>query len=275
MTTNSFLTLRINRQQQYWLDFLFEMTKKEIAARYANAFFGFLWIVLNPLMQMVVIGLVFQFFIKVEVDNYFLFLFTGLLPWNFFAESVKNSTSVLISDRNLVKNMKFPKEILVLSIVLSNFFHLAISMSILVLALILDKFVIELYSMPDMIVYTLRMLLIIPVFLILFLFTSGLSLFLSVKNVRYRDIQFFIQSLLALLFYATPIIYSRSLLPIALQKLLYLNPMAGIVEAFHAVLLLNTVNYLELGILGGLVTVFFVISYVVFANDSKKVGDWL
>ena len=73
---------------RYWLDFLWVMTQKEIKARYKHATLGFLWIVINPLSQMAVMGFVFQFFVPVHVDNYFLFLFAGLLPWNFFAQSL-------------------------------------------------------------------------------------------------------------------------------------------------------------------------------------------
>ena len=65
---------KLSLQQRHWLDFLLAMTEKEIKARYKHAVLGFLWVILNPLLQMVVIGFVFQFFVPVKVDNYFLFL---------------------------------------------------------------------------------------------------------------------------------------------------------------------------------------------------------
>ena len=75
--------------KQYF-DFLWAMTEKEIKARYKRAVFGFLWVILNPVLQMFIIGIIFSFFIK--IPNYFLFLFTGLLPWQFFSLSLSKAT---------------------------------------------------------------------------------------------------------------------------------------------------------------------------------------
>ena len=138
------------------MDFLFAMTEKEIKARYRHAMLGFLWLIINPLFQMAVIGFIFQFFVPVHVDNYFLFLFTGLLPWNFFSASISKTTTAIINERSLIKKSNFPREVIILSIVLSNLFHFLISLGLLVIVLIGDKIFLESYSLIEIISYIFR-----------------------------------------------------------------------------------------------------------------------
>src|SRR3989344_7145799 len=101
---------------RYYFDFLLAMTEKEIKARYKRAVFGFLWVILNPLLQMIIIGAIFSFFIK--IPNYFLFLFSGLLPWQFFSLSLSKATQSIVNERELLQKAKFPIEAIPISIVL-------------------------------------------------------------------------------------------------------------------------------------------------------------
>ena len=227
------LRLRPSPKLSYWLDFLYAMTSKEIKARYKRAVFGFLWILLNPLLQMLIMGFIFQFFVPVHVDNYFLFLFAGLLPWNFFAQSLTKTTPAFFYERNLIKKARFPREAIVLSIILSNFFHFIVALLLLVAALVFDKIFIEQYALLELIAYLGRMLWLIPATLLLLVFTVGLSLFTSSFNVRFRDVNFIVQLLVMLWFYATPVIYALNLLPEWLWPISYLNPMTFIIELFH------------------------------------------
>src|SRR5437870_5185655 len=107
----------------HFLELLLEMTKKELVARYKHTVFGFLWIILNPLLQMIVIGFVFTFITKETIHNYFYSLFLGLLVWNFFSLSLTKSIPSIVYERSLIKKAAFPKEVIPLSIILSNFFH--------------------------------------------------------------------------------------------------------------------------------------------------------
>src|SRR3989337_4058776 len=97
-----------------YFDFLWEMTEKEIKARYKRAIFGFLWVILNPVLQMIIIGVIFSYFIK--IPNYFLFLFTGLLPWQFFSLSLTKATPSIVYERSLLQKARFPIEAIPISI---------------------------------------------------------------------------------------------------------------------------------------------------------------
>ncbi|MFC1750051.1 ABC transporter permease, partial [Pseudomonadota bacterium] len=156
------------------VDLFIAFTEKEIKARYKRAVFGLLWIIINPLLQMVVIGFVLSFFIK--IDNYYPFLFSGLLFWNFTSSSLSTGTSSIVYSRDLLKKAKFPREALVLSIVFANFYNLLISIGLFGLYLMLTSSLL----LPNI-------FLLAPALLWLLFLVSGLCLLTSSLNVRFRD----------------------------------------------------------------------------------------
>lgn len=268
--------IKLNKSDRYWLDFVLAMTQKEIKARYKHALLGFLWVLLNPLIQMVSIGLIFQFMVPVKVDNYFLFLFAGLLPWNFFSLSTTKNAPIIINERSLIQKANFPREAIVLSVILSNLFHFMISLVMLMVLLLADKIFFEHYGLTQLVGYVARFGLIVPIVLWLVLFVSGVSLFFAALNVKYRDVNFIVQALIPVWFYATPIVYSVGLLPKELRVLLYLNPMTGITESFHYALLSLKPYSIDLLLLGLAVSLMvFFIGWKVFERESKFFDDWV
>ena len=251
-----------NKLKNYF-DFLVVMTDKEIKARYKRAVFGFLWVILNPLFQMLVIGLIFSYFIN--IPNYFLFLFTGLLPWEFFSLSLSKATSSIVYERSLLKKAKFPIEAIPISIVLANFFHLLASFGLLFIFLGLTG---------KLLTINIAWLLLALVWLLVI--TIGLSLLTASLQVRYRDISFFIKALLMVWFYATPVMYSIKLAPQSLHDWFKLNPLASLIELFHmAILGQESISY---GLLTANLGVSILIVFVgiwVFKKQYKYFNDWL
>jgi lipopolysaccharide transport system permease protein len=268
--------IKLDKKDRYWIDFLFAMTEKEIKARYKHAVLGFLWVILNPIIQMAVIGFVFQFFIPVNVDNYFLYLFSGLLPWNFFAYSVSKNTPMIINERSLIQKANFPRESIILSIVLSNLFHFFISLFILMMLLLFDKIFIEHYVLFDLVKYVLRMGIVIPFVIWMTFLVSGFSLLFSALNVKYRDVNFIVQAILPVWFYGTPIIYSIDLLPEIIRPLFYLNPMTAIIDGFHYSLLSQKFYSIDLILLSlSISLLIFFIGWKVFERENKFFDDWV
>lgn len=261
---------------RHWFEFLHAMTLREIKARYKHAVLGFLWVILNPLLQMVIIGFVFQFFIPVEVDNYFLFLFSGLLPWMFFSLSLSKATPSIVHERSLIQKARFPRENIVLAIVLSNMFHFLISLVLLVMVLIGDKLALEHYSAIKMSWYVGRMIWLVPITIWMTALVIGMSLLTAALNVKFRDVNFIVQALLPLWFYGTPVVYSLDLLPQKLYPLFYLNPMTAIVESFHWVLLRFEPASLELMLISIIMTsLILYLGSFVFMREKKWFDDWL
>jgi lipopolysaccharide transport system permease protein len=259
-----------------WFEFLHALTVKEIKSRYKKAVLGFLWILLNPILQMVMIGLIFQFFVPVKVNNYYLFLFTGLLPWNFFSYSVTKNTPMILNERSLIKKSSFPREAIILSVVMSNLFHMLIAWLLLLILLVADKLFTEHYGITELMMYTLRMMLSLPLIGWLVMLTSGFSFLFSALNVRYRDVNFVVQAIMPLWFYATPLVYTLQILPHKLSQLLYLNPLTGLIELFHAVLLNQPVYEPTLVVVDFLLSiVFFLIGCLVFSREAPFFDDWI
>lgn len=267
-------------QVRHWIEFLLAMTEKEIKARYKHALLGFLWIVLNPLLQMLIIGFVFQFFIPVNVDNYFLFLFTGLLPWNFFAYSITKTVPSIVYERALIQKSKFPREAIVLSIILSNAFHFIIALTILLFTIIIMMLIQSIVGVtlvpsiqPENI---LRWFLLTPLLLWIVLLTSGISLLGSALNVRYRDVSFAVSAFVPMWFYATPVVYTLDLLPKQLQFLAYLNPMTGIIELFHWTILNMPITSMYSLLISLCMSILLVtIGTYVFTKSSPYFDDWV
>lgn len=255
----------MRKNVRHFTELLVSMTERELRARYKFTIFGFLWITINPVLQMLIIGFVFTFFIKQPIEHYYFYLFGGLLVWNFFTTSLNKATPSIVFERSLIKKAKFPHAVIPLSIVLSNFIHLIVAMI--------------LYLIPLIFIHTLslsKLPYLIAAYGFLILFTTGLSLLTSALNVQYRDINFFVQAILVIWFYGTPIIYSFSLIPRSLIWLWRLNPMTSIIQLFQYAL----VNAPSPGpaMLASNIAVILIVTalgILIFRDQSKNFDDWL
>lgn len=248
----------------FW-ELLWGMTEKELRARYKHTIFGFLWLAANPVLQMLIIGFVFPLFVKETVPHYNYFLFTGLLVWNFFSLSLSKTTSSIVNERSLIKKALFPKAVIPISIILSNLIHY--------LAALL------LFCIPLLFLRTLS-LTSIPYFVcglgLLVVFTVGTSLLTSALNVRFRDINFFVQAILIIWFYATPIVYSLAQIPNRLLWIWRFNPLTSIVQLMQHAFLGAALP--GPAMLASNITVIIIISalgILVFRDESKNFDDWL
>ncbi len=255
---------------QYYFDFVLLLTKKEIKARYKRTFLGFLWVVLNPFLQMLIIGLIFQFFVPMKIENYFLFLFAGLLPWNFFANSLTRSTPLLVQERSLIQKAAFPRELLVVAVVLANLFHTLVAtlVFVLFLACLKSSFLISLSF------FLTSLFLLSLFFIFLFFFTLATCLVVSALYVRLRDLSFIVQLSIQLLFYGVPVIYSLEMLPVFFRNVLYINPLVSFIEFFRFILLDSHLNF-KAALLVALFSIFYLLSSIVFfRKQSKNFDDW-
>ena len=252
-------------ETQHYFELLFAMTEKELRTKYKYTVLGFLWMVLNPLLQMIIISFIFHFLIKNPIENYYYFLFLGLLVWNFFSVSLTRSTSSIIWERNLIKKSNFPKSIVPLSIILSNLIHFNIAVFILII--------------PIIFLHTVSLIGLVYMFaaiVLLAIFTIGLSLLTSSLNVYYRDTNFFVQAVLVVWFYITPIVYTLSMIPDRYYWLWSFNPMTSITQLIQHGLLKTPPP--DKGImLVNILLIFLVLlsGIIIFKNKSRNFDDWI
>ncbi len=209
-------------------ELLYFLTWRTIKVRYKQTALGFTWAIIQPFFMMVVFTLFFGYLAKVPSEGipYPIFNYTALLPWTLFAEGINRSSQSLVSDANLVQKVYFPRLVMPLASILSPVVDFAIASTILIGMMFY-------YGYPP----TVKILW-LPVFILLALMTAlGAGLWLSAINVKYRDIRYVIPFLVQLWLFASPVVYSSSLVPPQFQIIYGINPMSGVIEGFRWALL--------------------------------------
>jgi len=209
-------------------ELLYFLTWREIKVRYKQTALGFAWAIIQPFMMMVIFTLFFGNLAKIPSEGipYPLFNYAALLPWTLFAEGITRSSMSMVRDVNLVQKVYFPRLVMPLSGILSPLVDFAIAFTILIGMMFYYGYA------PTV------NLLWLPAFIILAVMTAlGVGLWLSAINVKYRDVRYVIPFLTQLWLFASPVVYSSSLLPEKFQIIYGLNPMAGVIEGFRWALL--------------------------------------
>jgi len=209
----------------HW-DLLIELVVRDIKLRYRRSVLGILWSLINPLLQLIVLSVVFGFVLPLDIEDYSLFLFIGLLGWIWFQTSVMSGTSSIVANRDLIRRPNFPINILPIVPLTSNLVHFLLSLPIV--------FVILLVTQKSL---NLTVILLPLVIAVQFLFTLSLVYFLSVFQVFFRDTEHLIGVLLLLWFYLTPIFYNSAIVPEKYRPVFELNPMLHIINGYRDVLM--------------------------------------
>lgn len=199
---------------------------RDIKIKYKQTVLGFLWVVLQPLLMMVVFTFFFGKALKVPSQNlpYPVFVFSGLLLWNFFAAGMTNASNGMVNNALIIKKIYFPRIIIPVSAVLVAFFDFIVAFVLFIFLLIFFKTPVSWSA-----VWCWPLGLLISIFA-----TVGPGCLLGALNVKYRDFKYVIPFLVQLLFFTTPVIYPSALIshPV-LQYVLAASPMYAPVELFR------------------------------------------
>ena len=241
------------------------MSLKELKIQYRGSYLGFLWSLMNPLLLLIIYTFLFVIVFKNPAKAYPVYLFCGILPFTWLQNSIITGTSSISNAGSLVSKSLMPPEIIVMSKIGSNFLNFILSIPILILFIYVFKMQIEL---P--LVYF-PLLLIIEFFLI-----AGVSLFFSALNVFYRDIQFIILNLMTFLFFSMPVMYFDKQLPLKIQHLIYLDPVAYIMKCFQDIFYFD-VYPRPLYVIGALFIsiLFFIAGYAYFAARKELFSEFV
>jgi lipopolysaccharide transport system permease protein len=207
-------------------DLLFALIVRDIKLRYRGSVLGVLWTLLNPLAELLVLLFVFGTVLRVEVDNFPAYLFTGLIVYGWFQSSLTFATNAVVGSKELVRRPGVPVLILPIVSVASNLVHFVLSLPILLGLLLLSH-----------VPLTTAALALPLLILVEFLFILGWAYPISIVHVWFRDTQHVLRVALQLLFYLTPVFYQADSTPEAMRWVYRVNPMAHMVDVFRAVLL--------------------------------------
>ena len=199
---------------------------RDLKVRYRHSVLGFAWSFLNPLLMMVVFTLVFTALRQQSVAKYPVFLLSGLLPWQWFSNSIVAASSSVVNQAALVQKVYFPREVLPLVAILSHWVNYLLSLVPYAAFMLL-------FRVP----LTPWIALLPLVMITQFLFTLGLSLVLCTADVFYRDTREILQTVIRLWFFLTPIFYAPDALSGTIARWVnILNPIAPLIHAYRAIL---------------------------------------
>lgn len=247
-------------------EMIISLVRRDLRGRYKGAFLGFLWTFINPLLQLVVYTFVFSVIMRNDIDKFYLFLFVALVPWIFFSTCVTGGSSVIYAQKDMVQKIYFPREVLPIAFVTSQFVNMLLTFLVIFAVLILTGFGINLVA-----------ILYLPIVMIVeYLLALGITLICSGLSVYFRDLEYILGIVTMAWMYATPILYKVEMVPEYLQKLYYLNPMTSITIAYRDILyykqaphLSTLINALILGI------VFIVVGVLSFSKLKRHFTEEL
>ncbi|HVV15519.1 MAG TPA: ABC transporter permease [Candidatus Paceibacterota bacterium] len=246
-------------------ELLFFFSWRDLKVRYKQTAIGVAWAVFQPLATMLIFTLFFGTLLKVPSDGipYPIFVYTGLLFWQFFSSSLGDVSGSLVSNQSIITKVYFPRLILPLAVVATNFIDFCVASGVLVALMVYYGFLPNLMG-----------LFILPVLLLMTYFAAlGGGLFLSALNVKYRDVRYILPYFMQMLLFITPVIYPASIAG-KYSWLLAINPMTGIIKAARGALLgTEPVNWALLGISSLAILVLFAVGLVVFKKTERYFAD--
>ena len=251
------------REVWAYRELLYFLTWRDLKVRYKQTILGAVWVIIQPLFTMLVFSLFFGKLVGTP-DNipYPLFVYTGILPWTFFSNSVVNSSNSLVSSSNLITKVYFPRMIIPAAAVAAGLVDLAVA-SVVLVGLTLYYDVALAWSM-----------LWLPLLVALAtLLALGIGLGVSALSVKYRDIRHALPFILQLWMFSSPIIYPTSLFSEKWRWLLAINPMTGIVEGIRSALLGRALNWHMLSISAGMILILLVCSAYFFRRIETSFAD--
>jgi lipopolysaccharide transport system permease protein len=216
----------VKNHWRYSWDLLVELVLRDLRLRYKRSLLGALWSLLNPLLQLLVFSLIFGWLLPLNIPRFPLFLFVGLLAWNWFQSSLLEATGAIVDNRDLIRRPGFPGDILPLVPVTTNFLHLLIALPVLGVFLWVSgvRFHVLALALPLALA-------------VQFLITLGLAYVAAALHVQFRDTRYLLGVALLLGFYLSPVFYDAQIVPPAYQGLYRLNPMATLIETYRRLLI--------------------------------------
>lgn len=205
---------------------MYSLVQRDLRGRYKGSVLGFLWTFLNPLLQLGVYTLVFSYILRAGIEDFYLFLFVALVPWLFFATCLQGGASCILAQQDMVKKIYFPREVLPVSFVVSQFINMLLTFIVIFAVLILSGHGINIQA----VVY-------LPIIMIVeFVLALGITMLVSSLTVYFRDLEYILGIVTMAWMYLTPVLYSSDMVPEQLRAFFMLNPMTSIILAYRDIL---------------------------------------
>ena len=260
-------TLSWNDLQELWdyRELLYFFAWRDIKVKYKQTIVGIVWAVFQPIMAMVVFSVVFGKLANLPSDGipYPIFVYSGLILWMFFTNSLSDASSTLVGNASIVTKVYFPRLLLPISASTTKLVDTFIASLVLIVLMLYYGYYPSLVGVA-----------IVPLlFLIAFMASQGAGLILCSINVKYRDVRYVLPYFIQMLIFVTPVIYPTSIAG-KYEWILKLNPMASVIESARAGLLgVGAIEWSGLLISGLISLVLFVIGIIFFKKTERFFAD--
>ena len=246
-------------------DMVYSLVKRELRGRYQKSVLGMLWTFLNPFFQIVIYTFVFTIIFPSSIENYYIYLMTGIIPWNFFTEALGQGAGSVVCNADMTKKIYFPREILTIASVTAKFVNMLLAF--------IPIFLFIIFSPVGL---SWHVLLLPLVWLTEYIIALGFTLFFASVTVYLRDMEYIVGVLLMAWIWATPIMYALDYLPPIVGKLLLLNPMTLVISSYHNLLYYHQMPTM-LTLFGSLLEgiVLLIIGEIIFARLEGNFAEEL
>lgn len=218
--------MKIIREIIDYREMIYSLIRRDLRGRYKGSVLGFMWTFINPLLQLGVYTIVFSIIMRMGIDKYYIFLFVALIPWMFFNTCLGGGTRVIFSQEDMVKKIYFPREVLPISFVTSQFINMVLSFVVIFAVVFISG-----------IGVSLRALIYLPVIMLIeYVLALGITMFGAAATVYIRDLEQIFNIIGMAWMYMTPVLYSVDMVPEELRGLYNLNPMTPIIVAYRDIL---------------------------------------
>lgn len=250
-------------------EMIISLVRKDLRGRYKGSVLGFLWTFINPLLQLIVYTIVFSIIMNTSYEQYYLFLFVALVPWMFFSSSVTDGAASILKEKDMVKKIYFPREVLPISTVTSGFVNMILTFIVVFVVVIISGRGLNPLA-----------LLCLPVVMIVeYILCLGIALIVSSLTVYLRDLQYILGIFVMALQYLTPVMYGvdmveRSSAGKWLVMMFNLNPMTPIIKIYRQIIYYGEVPELSSLLIAVAVgVVFIVVGEILFKRLQKGFAE--
>ena len=207
-------------------EMIFSLVRRDLNGRYKGSALGFLWTFINPLLQLGVYTMVFSVIMRSGIEDYYLFLFVALIPWIFFNTSLAGGSSCIWSQKEMVKKIYFPREVLPIAFVTSQFVNMLLSFLVIFAVLIVSGKGIN----PIALLY-------LPVIMVVeYILSLSVAMISSAVTVYLRDVEYILGIVTMAWQFLTPVMYSVDMVPDQFRTVFNLNPMTPVIVAYRDIL---------------------------------------
>ena len=202
------------------------LVKRDLKGRYKGSSLGFLWTFLNPLLQLAVYTMVFSVIMRSGIKDYYLFLFVALIPWIFFSTSLTGGASCIMMQQDMVKKIYFPREVLPVAYVTSQFVNMLLSFLAVFLVLLLARYTF----------YPAALLCLPVIMFVEYILALCFTMIMSALTVYIRDLEYILSILAMAWQFLTPVMYSMEQVPGEVRWIFSMNPMTYVITAYRDIL---------------------------------------